>query len=156
MKKILAMLFISGSLVFADNNTIGLDTIVGATIGVAIGNQIGKGNGRDVARVAGGLLGATIANNSRDSRAYRDYDNSDNYNNHYNSYNNYERSTTYIRNDPYYEDRYYDRRPSSQVVIVYNDGYDRRPPYRHYRPNRHHHDYGPRNHIYIEQRYRGR
>ena len=43
MKKILAMLFISGSLVFADNNTIGLDTIVGATIGVAIGNQIGKG-----------------------------------------------------------------------------------------------------------------
>ena len=63
MKKILAMFLISSSLVFADNNSIGLDTVVGATIGVAIGNQIGKGNGKDVARVAGGLLGATIANN---------------------------------------------------------------------------------------------
>ena len=65
MKKFLSMILLSSSLVFADNNTIGLDTVVGATIGVAIGNQIGKGNGKDVARVAGGLLGASIANNSR-------------------------------------------------------------------------------------------
>ena len=53
MKKILASLIISSTLVFANDNSIGLDTLVGATIGVAIGNQVGKGNGRDVARVAG-------------------------------------------------------------------------------------------------------
>ena len=151
MKKILAMLVISSSMIFADNNTIGLDTIVGATLGVAIGNQIGKGNGKDVARVAGGLLGASIANNSRDSKVYRDndYDNG-NYNNrdnNYNSYNNYERTTTYIRNEPYYN-----RRPNSQVVVIYND-YDRRPPYRHYRD----YDRRYRNDFYMEQRYyRGR
>ena len=64
MKKILSILLLSSSLIFADNNSIGLDTVVGATIGVAIGNQIGKGNGKDVARVAGGLLGAAVANNA--------------------------------------------------------------------------------------------
>ena len=37
MKKILSMFLITSSLVFADNNSIGLDTLVGATIGVAIG-----------------------------------------------------------------------------------------------------------------------
>ncbi|MDY0052573.1 MAG: glycine zipper 2TM domain-containing protein, partial [Aliarcobacter sp.] len=112
-------------------------TIVGATIGVAIGNQIGRGNGKDVARVAGGLLGATIANNSRDTRDYND-----NYNNN-NSYNNYERTRTYVRDD-YYDDRYYysERRPiQSQVIVVYKD-YDRAPPYRRdlreYHPPRHH------------------
>ena len=46
-------------------NNIGLDTIVGGTIGVIIGNQIGRGNGRTAAKIVGGLLGATIANNSR-------------------------------------------------------------------------------------------
>ena len=96
MKKILSILLLSSSLIFADNNSIGLDTVVGATIGVAIGNQIGKGNGKDVARVAGGLLGAAVANNARtpsyDTNKY--YDN--NYNNNYNN-GGYERSTTYIR-----------------------------------------------------------
>ena len=143
MKKILSILFISSSLVFAgNNNDIGLDTIVGATIGVAIGNQIGRGNGKDVARVAGGLIGATVANSTRDSRNYNNYDN-DNYN-RYNSYNsgNYERTTTYIRDDYYYyDDRYYYERrvPSSQVVVVYRD-FDRPPPHRmipsHHGPDR--------------------
>ena len=148
MKKILAMLFISSSMIFANNNTIGLDTIVGATLGVAIGNQIGKGNGKDVARVAGGLIGASIANNSRDSRTYRN----DNYN------NGYERTTTYIRNEPYYDNRYYyDRRAPSQVVVIYNDNYDRRPPYRHYRNHDRYYNRGYRSGFYMEQRYyRGR
>ena len=94
MKKILAMFLISGSLVFADNNSIGLDTLVGATSGVAIGNQIGGGNGRDVARVAGGLLGAGIANSTRTPSYSSGYDNA--YSN-----NGYERSTTYVRNNYY-------------------------------------------------------
>ena len=151
MKKILSMFLITSSLVFADNNSIGLDTLVGATIGVAIGNQIGRGNGKDVARVAGGLIGAGIANNSRTpsySNTY--YDNNSYRNNYYD--NNYERTTTYVRDDYYDDDRYYNRRPApSQVVVIYKD-YDRRPPYRHYRP----HDRGPRGHVYIEQSYRGR
>lgn len=48
-----------------DTNSIGVDTLVGAVIGVAIGNQIGGGNGRDVARVVGGLGGAKVANDMR-------------------------------------------------------------------------------------------
>jgi hypothetical protein len=154
MKKILAVLFISSSLLFASNNELGLDTLVGATLGVVVGNQIGKGTGKDVARVAGGLLGASIANGTRDSRNnnYNDNYNNNNYNSNYRTYDNYERTTTYVRDDYYDDDRYYNRRPApSQVVVIYKD-YDRRPPYRHYRP----HDRGSRSHIYIEQSYRGR
>ena len=154
MKKILAVLFISSSLVFANNNELGLDTLVGATLGVVVGNQIGKGTGKDVARVAGGLLGASIANGTRDSRNnnYNDNYNNNNYNSNYRTYDNYERTTTYVRDDYYDDDRYYNRRPApSQVVVIYKD-YDRRPPYRHYRP----HDRGLRGHVYIEQSYRGR
>ena len=154
MKKILAVLFISSSLVFANNNELGLDTLVGATLGVVVGNQIGKGTGKDVARVAGGLLGASIANGTRDSRNnnYNDNYNNNNYTSNYRTYDNYERTTTYVRDDYYDDDRYYNRRPApSQVVVIYKD-YDRRPPYRHYRP----HDRGPRGHVYIEQSYRGR
>ena len=154
MKKILAVLFISSSLLFASNNELGLDTLVGATLGVVVGNQIGKGTGKDVARVAGGLLGASIANGTRDSRNnnYNDNYNNNNYNSNYRTYDNYERTTTYVRDDYYDDDRYYNRRPApSQVVVIYKD-YDRRPPYRHYRP----HDRGPRSHIYIEQSSRER
>lgn len=158
MKKILAVLFISSSLLFASNNELGLDTLVGATLGVVVGNQIGKGTGKDVARVAGGLLGASIANGTRDSRNnnynsnYNDNYNNNNYNSNYRTYDNYERTTTYVRDDYYDDDRYYNRRPApSQVVVIYKD-YDRRPPYRHYRP----HDRGSRSHIYIEQSYRER
>lgn len=130
MKKFLSMFLISSSLVFADNNTIGLDTVVGATLGVAIGNQIGRGNGKDVARVAGGLLGAAIANNSRDSRNYSNYNNS--------PYNNgYERTTTYVRDD-YYDDYYYDRRPPTEVVVIY-DNFPRPYYYPGFYPPRHHH-----------------
>jgi hypothetical protein len=48
-----------------NTNNIGLDTIVGGTIGVIIGNQIGKGNGRTAAKIVGGLLGASVANHNR-------------------------------------------------------------------------------------------
>ena len=51
----------------SSGNSIGLDTIIGATAGVVIGNQIGKGNGRDAAKIVGGLLGGAIANNMRDN-----------------------------------------------------------------------------------------
>jgi len=46
-----------------NNNSIGLDTIIGAGLGVVLGNQVGKGNGRTAAKIAGGLLGAGVANN---------------------------------------------------------------------------------------------
>ena len=48
-----------------DTNSIGIDTIIGGIAGVAIGNQIGKGNGRTVAKIIGGITGASIANNLR-------------------------------------------------------------------------------------------
>ncbi len=50
-----------------DTNSIGIDTIIGAALGVAIGNQFNKGKGRDAAKVIGGLLGATVANNQREN-----------------------------------------------------------------------------------------
>ena len=62
MKKIIAAFLISSSLIFANDNSIGLDTIVGATLGVALGNQIGKGNGRDVAKIAGGGIWTYLLN----------------------------------------------------------------------------------------------
>jgi len=48
-----------------DTNSIGVDTLIGTTLGVVIGNQIGHGNGRDAAKVIGGILGASTANNMR-------------------------------------------------------------------------------------------
>ena len=67
---------------YSNNNNIGLDTIVGGTIGVIIGNQIGRGNGKTAAKIVGGLLGASIANNTRYERKshiqndeYRGYNN---------------------------------------------------------------------------------
>lgn len=56
--------------VYSENNSIGLDTIIGATAGVVIGNQIGRGNGRTAAKIVGGLLGGTIANNMRNDSSY--------------------------------------------------------------------------------------
>ena len=49
----------------ADTNSIGIDTLIGGTLGVVAGNQIGRGNGRDAAKIIGGILGATLANKSR-------------------------------------------------------------------------------------------
>ena len=40
MKKILAMFLVSSSLVFADNNSIGLDTVVGATLVLLLGIKL--------------------------------------------------------------------------------------------------------------------
>ena len=143
MKKILSMFLITSSLVFADNNSIGLDTLVGATIGVAIGNQIGRGNGRDVAKVAGGLIGAGIANNSRTPSysSNANYDNS--YRDNYYRDDNYERTTTYVRTDRYYDDDYYYRRQPAQVTVVYQN-YDRFPPPPRYYYERHNHHGGYR------------
>jgi|GEM_PF-3389124 len=72
------------------NNNIGLDTIVGGTIGVIIGNQIGRGNGKTAAKIVGGLLGASIANNTRYDNSYaqnteytKHYDNRNRYKKHH-------------------------------------------------------------------------
>lgn len=56
--------------VYSENNSIGLDTIIGATAGVVIGNQIGRGNGRTAAKIVGGLLGGAVANNMRNNSSY--------------------------------------------------------------------------------------
>ena len=57
-----------------DTNSIGVDTLVGAVIGVAIGNQIGGGSGKDVAKVVGGLGGAYTANNMRAGKMCKSYE----------------------------------------------------------------------------------
>ena len=50
------------------NNSLGLDTLIGVTGGVVVGNQIGKGNGKIAAKIIGGLLGGVIAHEMRNSR----------------------------------------------------------------------------------------
>ncbi len=49
-----------------DTNSIGIDTLIGAGLGIALGNQIGGGDGRKIAKVGGGLIGAYTANQLRD------------------------------------------------------------------------------------------
>lgn len=52
------------------NNTAG--TVIGAIVGGALGNQVGKGDGRKAATVAGALIGGAIGNDQarRDDRYY--------------------------------------------------------------------------------------
>jgi len=50
---------------YSHRNDIGLDTLIGAAAGVAIGHQIGKGEGRAIAKVVGGIAGAHVANSMR-------------------------------------------------------------------------------------------
>jgi uncharacterized protein YcfJ len=38
-------------------------TLLGSAIGIALGNQIGHGRGKDVARVAGAVIGGAIGHN---------------------------------------------------------------------------------------------
>jgi uncharacterized protein YcfJ len=64
---------------YRNENTIGVDTIIGATTGVIIGNQIGRGNGRVAAKIVGGLLGATLANGIRNSNYSHDRNNTEYY-----------------------------------------------------------------------------
>ena len=47
-------------------------TVIGAIVGGALGNQVGKGDGRKAATVAGALIGGAIGNNAarRDDRYY--------------------------------------------------------------------------------------
>lgn len=62
-----------------DRNSFGLDTIVGMGLGVAVGNQFGKGDGRKVAKVVGALLGAGLANSQRGSSYETEYCNETRY-----------------------------------------------------------------------------
>lgn len=57
----------------SDTNSIGLDTIIGGVAGVVLGNQIGKGTGRDVAKILGGIGGAVGANALRGAKQCKHY-----------------------------------------------------------------------------------
>jgi len=50
-----------------DRNMIGIDTLIGITAGVVLGNRIGKGNGRSAAKVLGGIAGGLVSNSMRDN-----------------------------------------------------------------------------------------
>lgn len=139
MKKVLSIFIISSSLLFANSNNIGLDTVIGATIGVAIGNQIGHGSKKDAAKVAGGILGAVIANSSRAPQ--------NNQNNYYNNQSYYPQQnvgyvgtpvqgTTVINHNYYNGNPHY--RPQTSVNINYLGGYYNKGFYRtSYKPKHH-------------------
>lgn len=132
MKRIFLSLGLSTSILMADNS-IGLDTIVGGVIGVAIGNQIGGGSGRDVARIVGGITGVGIANGLRENKPrYIDTNYSNNiYYSEYRSPNVY-----YYENINYNRPIYHPMKPmkyhnhyNNNVIIIqddkirYRDGY---------------------------------
>jgi uncharacterized protein YcfJ len=52
----------------SDTNSIGIDTLIGVGLGIALGNQVGKGRGRAAAKIGGGLIGAYTANSMREGR----------------------------------------------------------------------------------------
>lgn len=131
MKKTIMAIMLSSSLLCASDNSIGLDTIIGGVAGVALGNQIGSGNGRTVAKVAGGLIGAGIANGMRDNdnrnistRSYNNYNRNYNDNDDYRPHNDYNSS----RYNNYYYDqkRYYSEPRQEYIVVTYYDQYGRR------------------------------
>ena len=62
-----------------ETNSLGIDTLIGAGIGLAIGNQVGSGSGRDVAKAVGGLSGAYVANQNRDGEYSTQYCNETRY-----------------------------------------------------------------------------
>jgi len=48
-------------------------TLLGSAIGVALGNQVGHGRGKDVARVAGAVIGGAIGHNVSVERERQQY-----------------------------------------------------------------------------------
>ncbi|MCK5111194.1 MAG: glycine zipper 2TM domain-containing protein [Arcobacteraceae bacterium] len=56
-----------------DTNTIGIDTLLGATLGVVLGHQVGRGSGKAAAKIVGGLGGAYMANQNRNSNKCKTY-----------------------------------------------------------------------------------
>jgi outer membrane lipoprotein SlyB len=56
------------------DHRVGGGTVLGAIIGGALGNQVGKGDGRKAATVAGALAGGAIGHNiEKDNRRTRSY-----------------------------------------------------------------------------------
>ena len=56
------------------SNHVGGGTILGAIVGGALGNQVGKGDGRKAATIAGALAGGAIGHNTeKDRRRSRSY-----------------------------------------------------------------------------------
>ena len=51
----------------------GWKTFGGALLGGVIGNQFGKGSGRDIATVLGAIAGGSIANQQNNEPSYREY-----------------------------------------------------------------------------------
>ncbi len=56
------------------SNRVGGGTVLGAIVGGALGNQVGKGDGRKAATIAGALAGGAIGHNvEKDNRRSRSY-----------------------------------------------------------------------------------
>lgn len=56
------------------DNHVGGGTVLGAIIGGALGNQVGKGDGRKAATIAGAVAGGAIGHNiEKDNRRSRSY-----------------------------------------------------------------------------------
>ena len=71
--KCLSLVVISATLLLGSQSTIAqtqenIDVLLGAAAGAAIGSTIGDGDGRKIATVVGGLIGANMA---RDRHGYR-------------------------------------------------------------------------------------
>ena len=87
---------------FSSNHVGG--TLLGSAIGTVIGNQIGHGRGKDVARVAGALVGGAIGHNVSVDRQRQQYGNE---------------GRTYERCDVRYRDSWQERVEGYEVTYEY-------------------------------------
>jgi uncharacterized protein YcfJ len=90
-------------------------TLVGGAIGTVVGNQIGRGRGKDVARVAGAILGGAIGHSVSVDRARQQ---------------GVETVHRYERCDVHYRDSYVERVEGYDVTYEYaGREYATRMPY---------------------------
>ena len=79
-------------------------TLLGSAIGIALGNQVGHGRGKDVARVAGAVIGGAIGHNVSVDRERQEYSDG---------------GRSYERCDVRYRDSYEERIDGYRVTYEY-------------------------------------
>ena len=105
--------------------------ILGGVLGAAVGNQIGSGDGRRAATVAGALIGSALGHDAAARRAERDGRYADNrYSYRDDGYNDSPRAYTVERCDVRRDERWEERVDGYMVTYEYNGKrYRTRMPY---------------------------
>jgi uncharacterized protein YcfJ len=102
---VITAILLLGSANAMAQNASDTDVLLGAAAGAALGSTIGQGDGKKIATVIGGLLGAEMARDAAENRDYR---------------NESSRSTKY-RTNPYFKKQRIIRYCERNIPIEYVD-----------------------------------